>query len=77
MSEPTPEAARSDLEYDTDAAIEGCGGDARAAVAALLVANFFLEAEIDQLKASISSGFGRGRVVKPAPKITAGTKKTG
>ena len=43
--------AIDDLESDTDAAIAACGGDARATVRALLIANAFLEAELARLAA--------------------------
>jgi hypothetical protein len=37
-----------------------CGGDARDAVKALLVANEFLEAQIEELQADVSKGYARG-----------------
>jgi hypothetical protein len=45
------------LEAAADQAIAACGGDAREAVKALLIANEFLEAEIE---ASVSRGYLRG-----------------
>jgi hypothetical protein len=53
------------LEAEVDAAIAACGGDARAALRATLVANAYLEAEVAGLTESISSGFARGRMRKP------------
>lgn len=50
-----------DLERDTDMAIEACGGDARGAVRALLLANAFLEAELAQVMRTASSGYARRR----------------
>jgi hypothetical protein len=50
-----PEASASppvDLDAAADQAIEACGGDAREVVKVLLVANDFLEKEIEQLRAS-------------------------
>jgi hypothetical protein len=44
----------------TDQAIAVCGGDARDAVKALILANEFLEAQVEQLKADVSSGYARG-----------------
>jgi hypothetical protein len=44
---PQPEPDR--LEAATDQAIAACGGDARAAVKALIVANEFLESEVCEL----------------------------
>jgi hypothetical protein len=56
-SETVPEAC--DLEGEADAAIAACGGDARAAVKALLVANSFLEREAGRLARAVSFGFTR------------------
>lgn len=55
--------ARS-LGAAADAAIEACGGDARAAVRALIVANSFLEAEVQRLAKAVSSSFARGSRAK-------------
>jgi hypothetical protein len=48
------------LEVATDQAIAACGGAARDAVKALIGANEFLEAQMEQLKADVSSGYKRG-----------------
>lgn len=59
-----PEPATSpavDLEVAADQAIAACGGDARAAIKALIVANGFLETENEALRASVSAGYSRGR----------------
>jgi hypothetical protein len=45
------------LDAAADQAIAACGGDAREAVKALLVANEFLEAEIEE---KVSRGYLRG-----------------
>jgi hypothetical protein len=58
--QPQPEPDR--LEVATDQAIAACGGDARNAVKALIVANEFLEAEVKQLQAAVSNGYARGRL---------------
>jgi hypothetical protein len=59
---PEPAApSEGDLERAADEAIQTCGGDAREAVKALLVANGFLEAELDELRSSVSAGYARGR----------------
>jgi hypothetical protein len=44
----------------TDQAISACGGDARDAVKALIVANEFLEAQMEELRADVSKGYARG-----------------
>jgi hypothetical protein len=49
------------LEAAVDEAIAACGGDARAAVRALIVANNFLESEMVELKKSVSHAYTRGR----------------
>jgi hypothetical protein len=54
---PNPQSDADQLESATDQAIAACGGDAREAVKALIVANEFLEAEIE---ASVSRGYLRG-----------------
>jgi hypothetical protein len=55
------------LEAATDQAIAACGGDARAAVTALIVANEFLEADVKQLQAAVSNGYARGKF-EPVPR---------
>ena len=59
-----PETSASqpvDLDVAADQAIAACGGDARQAVKALLVANDFLEAQLDEIRSSVSAGYARGR----------------
>jgi stage V sporulation protein SpoVS len=56
---PQPEIDR--LEAATDQAIAACGGDARDAVKALIVANEFLESEVCELMQAVSHAFARGR----------------
>jgi hypothetical protein len=69
MSEPAAEQSEIDeaaeLQAATDHAIEACGGDARAAVTALIVANAMLERELADVYAKASAGYLRGRRVKP------------
>jgi len=55
------------LEVATDQAIAACGGNARHAVKALIVANEFLEAEVRQLQAVVSNGYARGKF-EPVPR---------
>jgi hypothetical protein len=57
---PEPSRAPIDLEAAADQAIAACGGDAREAVRALLVAIDFLEAEADELRTKVSKGYARG-----------------
>jgi hypothetical protein len=61
----TPEPAAPptvDLDAAADQAIAACGGDAREAVKALLVANDFLESQLEELRSKISTGYARGRL---------------
>lgn len=51
------------LEEAADQAIEACGGDAREAVKALIVANHFLETELEKLRAAASPGYARGKLL--------------
>jgi hypothetical protein len=62
--EPSPPPA-DDLETAADQAIAACGGDARDAVKALIVANDFLEAQVAKLQAAVSTGYARGRIEMP------------
>jgi hypothetical protein len=54
--------ASDDLDDAADQAIAACRGDAREAVKALIVANSFLEAQVEKLQASVSTGYARGRL---------------
>jgi hypothetical protein len=63
VSEPKPEEAKPrDIEVDVDDAIAACGGDLRAAIRALIVANQFLHADRDRLQSLVSPGFARGKL---------------
>jgi hypothetical protein len=57
------------LEAEVDEAIANCGGDVRAALRATLIANTYLEAEIERLTEAISTGFARGRMRKPPQRV--------
>jgi hypothetical protein len=54
---PNPQSDAEQLDAAADQAIAACGGDAREAVKALLVANEFLEREIEE---KVSRGYLRG-----------------
>jgi hypothetical protein len=49
-----------ELEAEVDEAIRICGGDVRAALRATLVANAYLETEVERLTDAISTGFPVG-----------------
>ncbi|MDA9523060.1 hypothetical protein XI06_22960 [Bradyrhizobium sp. CCBAU 11434] len=64
MSNPKPHPPTPNLQSDAhaleaaaDQAIAACGGDAREAVKALLIANEFLEREMEE---RVSRGYVRG-----------------
>jgi hypothetical protein len=64
----SPTAADA-IEDEVQEALAICGGDAIATLRITLIANAFLEAEIDRLSAAVSSGFARGKVRKaPRPR---------
>ena len=58
--------AAASIEAEVDEAIAVCGGDARAALRAALVANAYLGAEVERLTEAISTGFARGQLRKPS-----------
>ena len=67
MSQPNPEQSDTDqLQAAADQAIAACGGDAREAVKALIVANHFLETELEKLRAATSTGYARGKLAPAA-----------
>jgi hypothetical protein len=57
--------AADDLDTAADQAIAACGGVAREAVKVLIVANGFLESQVEKLQASVSTGYARGRLDRP------------
>ena len=67
MAEPVEKAPpvydRDDAACDE--AIAACGGDVRATVKALLIANEFLEQALGDAQMAISTGYRRGRAAKP------------
>jgi hypothetical protein len=65
-STPNPQSDADQLEAAADQAIATCGGDAREAVKALIVANQFLETDLEKLKAAVSMGYARGKLFEVA-----------
>lgn len=59
---PNPQADADRLKAAADQAIAACGGDARDAVKALIVANEFLESEVCELMQAVSHAYLRGRL---------------
>jgi hypothetical protein len=60
-SVPEPQNEADRLEVAADEAIAVCGGDVRAALKALIVANEFLESEVSELMKAVSRAYARGR----------------
>jgi hypothetical protein len=57
-----PETEPNDgLEAAVDQAISACGGDLRATIRALIVANEYLETEVSELMKAVSHAYARGR----------------
>jgi hypothetical protein len=63
---PQPTSDADQLEAAADQAIAACGGDAREAVKALIVANQFLETDLEKLKSVVSTGYARGKLFEAA-----------
>ena len=61
-SEPQPNAQGADEhEIAIDQAIATCGGDMRATIRTLIVANNYLESEVGELMKAVSHAYVRGR----------------
>jgi hypothetical protein len=56
-SDLKPQSDADELEAAADQAIAACGGDAREAVKALIVANRFLETDLEKVRAAVSLGY--------------------
>jgi hypothetical protein len=52
---------KDELETAVDQAISACGGDTRATIRALIVANDYLETEVAELMKAVSHAYARGR----------------
>ena len=53
--------ASGGLEESVDQAIAACGGDVRATIRALILANEYLETEVCELMKAVSHAYARGR----------------
>ena len=61
-SSSQPRSEESDeLETAVDQAISACGGDLKATIRALIVANEYLETEVAELMKAVSHAYARGR----------------
>jgi hypothetical protein len=67
MERDMPASSQSDieegdgLEASVDQAVAACGGDVRATIRALIVANEYLESEVGELMKAVSHAYARGR----------------
>jgi len=59
-SQPATES-HDELEAAVDQAISACGGDLRATIRTLIVANDYLETEVGELMKAVSHAYVRGR----------------
>jgi hypothetical protein len=59
-SQPNSEE-RDELETAVNQAISACGGDMRATIRALIVANEYRESEVGELMKAVSHAYARGR----------------
>jgi hypothetical protein len=79
MSQSAPDTSDLDpaaqLKSEVQEAIDLCGGDARAALRATLIANAFPQSEVDRLAATVSTGFARGRVRRRPDSTAAAERK--
>jgi hypothetical protein len=60
-SDPQPTTEDNELEAAVEQAIAACGGDMRATIRALIVANDYLETEVGELMKAVSRAYVRGR----------------
>ena len=67
MSQPALASAAPafPLEDEVREALKICGGDPMKALRITLIANAFLEAQLDQLSAAVSPGFARRKPRSP------------
>ncbi len=66
-----------DIDADVEMAIMICNGDLRAALRVTLVANAFLDAELERVMRMVSTGYGRGRVPRATACKAGGSKRRG
>ena len=62
-SSPNPQSDADQLEAAAEQAIAACGGDARDAIKALIIANHLFETELKKLRATVSTGYARGKLL--------------
>ena len=61
-SSSQPKSEENDeLESAVDQAISACGGEMRATIRVLIVANEYLETEVTELMKAVSHAYARGR----------------
>jgi hypothetical protein len=66
---------RTNWRRQRDQAIAACGGDARDAVKALIVANHFFETDLEKLRAAVSTAYARGKLFEAAKTLPSDRKE--
>ena len=61
MAESAPLATNDHYEQACDQAIAMCGGNLRGAIKALIMANEYLEAELEEMQTAVESGCAPAR----------------
>ena len=59
QAEQEPETEAEGIEADIDTVVAAFDGDLRAAIRSLLIANEFLNRELERVKESVSAGYSR------------------
>lgn len=67
MSEPARQLPADPYEQACDQAIAMCNGSLRGAIKALIMANEYLEQELQEFQAAVSKGYARGHTSREAP----------
>jgi hypothetical protein len=67
--EPEEADAAAILKAEVEEAIALCGGDVRGALRATLIANAYLDREVERSTEAISTGFARGRMRRPPQRV--------
>ena len=65
MSEPSSLSDANRYEQACDQAIAMCDGNLRSTIKALIMANEYLEAELEELQAAVAAGCGAASLPQP------------
>jgi hypothetical protein len=75
MPEPAPTTDNDRYEQACNQAVAMCDGNLRSTIKALIMANEYLEAELQALQATVSSGYAR-RTSSSAKSAGTGSSRT-